>query len=92
MLPHAGLEVAVLIGHNGAHHCHILVALFTDNVHCVIECDDSDDTILSVNNWQSRQVVLGEKVRNDLLVIVSAYAYHSAVHDILDNGVFVRNN
>ena len=80
-----GLQIAVLTRDNGGHLGDILGVFFLQDINCVIDRDNADQTVFAVNNRHGQKVVTVKDMRNILLIVNRADVGDVGFHDFFDH-------
>ena len=72
-LPRGSAQIGLLVRRLSGHDRDIFRGLFFHDVHGIVECDDTDHSVVTVNDWQGEEVVLGQLLGNLFLVHQGAH-------------------
>ena len=64
----------------------VLSALLLHHVQHVVVCDDADQLVLIVNDGNRDEVVSGQFLRHDLLIVIDTHGDHVTLHDPREQG------
>ena len=87
--PGGALQVRLLRGGHTTHQLHILGGLFRQDVHCVVEGNDTDHALFGVNNGKAEEIVLTEHPGHRFLVGLGAHGDDIGGHDLLDTHLVI---
>ena len=88
----ARVQIRPLRGGHAGHFLNVLGGLFFHNVDGVVHGDDADEPVFGVHDREGVEVILGEHLRDGLLVLGRRDGDDVRLHDILDHVVIVREN
>ena len=87
---HAGAEIRLVRGQHSRHLLEVLRCLLLDNVHSVIDGDDTHQPLFQIHNGHGEEVVLAQSLRHVLLIVRGLGPHHVRVHDLFNKVVLVR--
>ena len=78
------LQIRLVTGEHSCHLLNILGSLLFHDIHHVIDCNDSYQTILVIHYRQTHQVILVEQIHNFFLIFCSHRLDHIFIHNVLN--------
>ena len=87
---YTGAEIGLVGGQHSGHLLEVLGGLLLDNVHSVVDGDDTHQPLLQIHNGHGEEVVLAQRLSHVLLIVGGLGPHHVRIHDILDEIVLVR--
>ncbi len=88
-LPCVGTEIRLFGRRNTGHQVDILVCLLLDDVHCVVEGNNTDHARIGVHDGKRDEIVFGEHFCNGFLIGQRADGNHIFIHDFRDRRAVV---
>ena len=87
---HAGTQVWLVRGQHSRHTFKVLGGLFFDNVHSVVNGDDTHQTALLVHHRHGKEVVTAQCLCHFFLVVHGGGPDKVGVHQVFDEVVLLR--
>ena len=86
---HAGTQIGLVGGQHSRHLFEVLGGGFLDDVHSVVDGDDTHQPLFQIHDGHGQEVVFTQRLSHVLLVIGGLGPHHVGVHDILDQVLLV---